>query len=429
MAQLSGTAELKTGLTGRGGAMLLRAALAQNVGTGCVFGGIGVSVLAFQDHFHTSMGMAAMGLSLAVLTMTALGPITATMLGRWGLPRVMSAGVLLSLAGYLVLAFAPSIPVALFACAGLIGPGAALFASLPPAVLAGSWFPHARGRVTGIAYLPLFSTILPVIGVSILHRYGLQGLFLSLAALHVLLLPLMLDVALPPVDPTGDAGMEMPKVEVRTGAVTGTAIFWLILVGDGLLSGTSIAGGAHLLPAVTERAISVETGAVLLSVSGAASIVGSLLAGIACDRWGSANTLGLAGLGFAGGWGLMALTGWLPALTVSASLIGLGGAAVFPPLNALSVDVFGGQALPKVLGLLGLLTIPFTFAMSPLSGWLRDVSGSYRPVFVEIVTACIVAAVIFFAIGRNVRRTDGALAHRLALSKAALAEPDPLSQP
>ena len=132
-------------------------------------------------------------------------------------------------------------------------------------------------------------------------------------------------------------------------------------------------------------------------------MVGSLLAGVACDRWGSANTLGLAGLGFATGWGLLAVMGWLPALTMSASLIGLAGAAVFPPLNALSVEIFGVEALPKVLGLLGLLTIPFTFAMSPLAGWLRDVSGSYLTVATAFVTACLTGAITFFAIGRHLK--------------------------
>lgn len=403
MAEFAAIEEPMMGLRGRAGAMLLRATLAQNVGTGCAFGGLGVSVLAFQERFHASMGWAAMGLSLTVLTMTALGPMMALLLARWGLRRVMTVGVLVSFTGYVLLAFAPSIAVALFACAVFIGPGAALFAALPPAVLAGGWFPHARGRATGIAYLPIFSTIIPVVGVGIMQRYGLAGLYLSLAALHLLLLPLTLSVEEPPLDASDEAVVDVPDVEARPGGIMGTAIFWVIMLGYGVLSGISIAGAAHLLPAVEEHGVSVEMGAVLLAISGAASIAGSLLAGIACDRWGSANTLGIAGLGFSTGWGLLAMTGWLPALTASASLIGLAGAAIFPPINALSVEVFGVEALPKVLGLLGLFTIPFTFATSPLAGWLRDVSGNYLTVSAAFVTLCLAGAAAFFAIGRHLR--------------------------
>ena len=260
MAEFAAIEEPMMGLRGRAGAMLLRATLAQNVGTGCAFGGLGVSVLAFQERFHASMGWAAMGLSLTVLTMTALGPMMALLLARWGLRRVMTVGVLVSFTGYLLLAFAPSIAVALFACAVFIGPGAALFAALPPAVLAGGWFPHARGRATGIAYLPIFSTIIPVVGVGIMQRYGLAGLYLSLAALHLLLLPLTLSVEEPPLDASDEAVVDVPDVEARPGGIMGTAIFWVIMLGYGVLSGISIAGAAHLLPAVEEHGVSVEMG-------------------------------------------------------------------------------------------------------------------------------------------------------------------------
>jgi membrane protein DedA with SNARE-associated domain len=77
--------------------------------------------------------------------------------------------------------------------------------------------------------------------------------------------------------------------------------------------------------------------------------------------------------------------------------------AIFP-LNALSVEIFGVEALPKVLGLLGLITIPFTFAMPLAAGWLYDLSGNYRPVSTAFVTACLVAAMTFFAIGRRLKR-------------------------
>lgn len=59
------------------------------------------------------------------------------------------------------------------------------------------------------------------------------------------------------------------------------------------------------------------------------------------------------------------------------------------------------DALPKVLGLLGLLTIPLTFAMSPLAGWLRDTTGNYLTVSATFVTMCLAGAATFFAISRH----------------------------
>lgn len=405
MTNDAGTNEASIEWRGRGGAMLLRATLAQNVGTGCAFGGLGVSVLALQDRFDASLGTATMGLSLTVLSMVGLGPLLAGLIARWGLRAVMSTGVLISLIGYLALAYAPTMPLALATCALLIGPGAALFAALPPAVLASGWFPHARGRVMGIAYLPVLVTVIPLLGVSIIQRYGLTSFFLSLAALHLLLLPLMLGVEDPPAEVADEpVAVDGAGVGFAGGVILGSAIFWLIVLGDGILNGTAIAGSAHMLPIVTGYGASLEMGAVLLSISGGSSILGSLLAGYACDYVGSAKTLGIASLGFAAAWALMAVTGWMPALAVSAFLMGLCGAAVFPPISALSVEVFGVEALPKVLGLLGIMTLPFTFSMSPAAGWLHDVLGSYDAAFAGVVASCLIAAATFFGLSRYLRR-------------------------
>ena len=390
------------GLRGRGGSMVLRAMLAQNVGTGCAFGGLGVSVLALQARFDASLGTAALTLALVVMTMTGLGPLLSDLIARWGLRRLMTTGVFISMLGYVALAFAPSMTFALAACALLIGPGAALFATVPPAVLAGNWYPHARGRVTGIVYLPLLVTVLPLIGVFIIQRYGLSGFFLSLAGLHLLLLPLMMGVMDPPQELLEEqyASYE-PMAGISRKVILGTGIFWLIVLGDGLLMGTTIAGSVHILPIVKEYGFSEGTGALLLSIYGAGSILGSLFAGYASDNIGSAKTLGFAALCAVFAWLLIAVTNWLPVLTVSAFLIGLYGASVFPPISALIVETFGFEGLSSALGLMGIMAVPFTTAMSPAAGWLRDTYGSYQIVYISFVASCAVATVIFFGIARK----------------------------
>ncbi|WP_197486391.1 MFS transporter [Sphingobium sp. EP60837] len=392
---------------GRGG-MLVRAMLAQNVGTGCAFGGLGISVLAMQERYHASLGTATMGLSLTVLSMTALGPMMAGLISRYGLRSVMTSGVAMSLLGYLALAFAPTMALALAACALLIGPGSALFAALPPAVLASGWYPHDRGKVMGIAYLPLLVTFLPLLGVDIIQRHGLTAFYLSIVAIHLLLLPLMLGVA----DPPEELLDEQETVASPTGSakvvILGSMLFWVIVVGDGILNGTAIAGSAHMLPVIKEYGVSLETGAMLLSSSGVASIIGSLVAGYACDRVGSATTLALSAMGFALAWTLIAITGWLPVLTVASFLIGFCGASVFPPISALVVRIFGIDALPKVLGLLGVMTLPFTFIMSAAAGWLHDLWGNYEPAFATLIATCLLAAAAFFGISRHLARMGAA---------------------
>ncbi len=342
-----------------------------------------------------------MALALVVLSMGGLGPVVAALVGRYGLRRVMCSGVVVSAAGYSLLAVAPSMTVALVACALLIGPGAALFAALPPAFLASGWFPRARGWAMGITYLPLFVTVIPMIGLEIIQRFGLTTFFLSLAATHLVLLPLLLGVAeAPDADAAEQETSELSSPDVSLAQVASGALLWWIVVGDGILNGTATAGSAHVLPIVTEYGFNEEHGAFLLSISGGASILGSLLAGYASDRLGPTRTLGLAASCFAGGWALIAVTAWMPAMALAMVLIGMAGAGVFPPLSTLVAQVYGIRALPRVLGLIGVLTIPITFAISPLAGWMRDVSGTYAGVFVALIAACSTVALIFFRMGR-----------------------------
>ena len=336
--------------------------------------------------------------------MLSLGPVVAYLISRFGLRIVMLSGALISTIGYTALAFSPSMTIALGICAVFIGPGVALLSSLPPAMLVSSWYPDARGRAMGIAYLPILTTFIPLIGIHIIQSAGLSSFYMAMAALHLMLSPIMAAVSEPPSAISVErpvAGHGSTAVTVR--AVLASGFFWLILLGDGILNGTNIAGSAHIVPVAVDYGHSQEVGALLLSVSGGASIVGSLLAGYSCDRIGAARTLSVAALGLGLSWAVIATSGWLPSLSVSAFIVGMCGAAVFPPVSALVVQVFGIDALPKTLSMLGIMALPFTFSMSPAAGWLRDAFGSYTPVAVIFVSACAIAATSFFLLSRLTR--------------------------
>ncbi len=405
--------------------MLICATLSQNVGMGCAFGGLGVSVLALQDRYDASLGVATIGLSLTVFSMLGLGPFVANLMPRFGLRAVMVCGFLTSFTGYVALAFAPSMIFALVACAALIGPGVALTASLPPAVLVSGWYPEARGRALGITYLPILVTVIPVIGVYIIKQGGLTAFYLSLALLSALMLPIVASIREAPRAAAGEhttAGHGSTPVSARN--VLGYGLFWLILFGDGILNATNIVGSAHTVPVAIDYGLTMEVGAMLLSISGGASMIGSLLAGYSCDRIGPARTLCFAGLGFALAWTMIAVTGWLPSFAVAAFIIGLSGAAVFPPVSALVVQIFGIDALPKTLSMLGIMGLPFTSAMSPAAGWLREATGDYGAVFAVLITACMIAASVFFWLSRL---TQGSCAPFRPVQAAAGAGVEPIA--
>ena len=105
------------------------------------------------------------------------------------------------------------------------------------------------------------------------------------------------------------------------------------------------------------------------------------------------------------------VTGWLPSLAMAAFLIGLCGGSVFPPISSLVVLIFGLEAFPKVLALLGIMTLPFTLVMSPAAGWLHDLAGGYPWVFVALIASCGLSAVTFLGISVHLRRSGGEHGH------------------
>lgn len=385
--------------------MLVRSFFAQNIAIGCSFGGFAVSVLAIEARYHSSRAMAEMLLALTLLSMSLLAPLAGGMIVRIGIRKTMIIGAMLSAAGYLVLAFAPTMAIVLAATALLIGPGAALFGIISASVLASGWYPQAQGRALGIANVPLFTALIPLPGLFIIERFGVGNFFLCLVGLHLLLLPLLFGVKEPPTL-IEEAGVAAPSGNHPLRMILSVALFWLIVLGSGVLNAANITNTAHIIPIAMEKGVAPAAAALLLSIGGAASIFGSILSGVLCDRIGAARTLALSGFGSAMGWAILASTTWFPVLVISAVLSGACGAAVFPPVNVLITRIFGAPALPRVLGLLSAFTLPLTFAMSPAMGWVHDIIGNYSIIVLSMITVSVLMAILFLLIGRRLDRDD-----------------------
>lgn len=385
-------------------AMAVRGFLTQNVAIGCAFGGFGVAVGTIKSDYGVSTGLASMGLALAVLTMGLASPLVARMIGKLGLRQTMLAGLVLSGLGYVVLAFAPNIYVVLAAFGLLIGVGIAMFGSFPSSVLASNWFQPNAGGALGFVNMPVLVALVPLLGVVLIKTEGLSTFFLALAGIHVLLIPVVMGVVdAPPgaataAATTGDGEGGASEVTART--ILTRPVFWAVVVGAGCLSAAGIVGISHIVAFATERGLTDADAALLLSIMGGASVIGSLAAGIVANRIGAANTLALLGALIAGGWGVMYLTSFYPLMLLATLVLGACGAGVFPAVNMVGAQVFGVGALARVLGLFTLCSLPMNFFLPPAAGVLRDHSADYNPVIVAIIILALVIMGLFLIVSR-----------------------------
>jgi MFS family permease len=399
------------GRAGHGRMMVARAFLAQNVAVGCAFGGFGVSVLPLQQLYGASTGTTTLSLALCVLVLGLVSPLIGALIGRIGLRWTMTIGTVISGAGYALLAIAPSMPVVLLLYALPIGVGLAMFGPFPASVLASNWYRRNPGTALGIANTPLFVALLPMVGLIVIRDHGLAAFYLTLAALHVALLPVMLGVS----DAPAEAGQQSAHGHGHGGGAMMSArallrrpAFWVISLGAGYLSAVGITAVSHLVAFVAERGVAASEAAGLLSIMGGAAVIGSLVIGFLCGRLGAPFSLGLIAAGLALSWMALLSTTSFPLMALASLMLGAGGAGVFPAVNMLSARLFGQDSLPRVIGLFGVVTLPLTFFLPPLAGVLRDIIGGYGPVAMILICGCVIIALLFFGMARIGRRVQAA---------------------
>ncbi len=385
-------------------AMAVRAFLCQNVAVGCAFGGFGVAVGDIKSRYGVSTGLASMGLALAVLTMGLASPLVARMIDKLGLRQTMLAGLVLSGLGYVALAFAPNIYVVLAAFGLLIGVGIAMFGSFPSSVLASNWFQPNAGGALGFVNMPVLVALVPLLGVALIKTEGLPTFFLALAGMHLLLVPVVMGVVDAPAGAaTGATAADHGNNgdgEVTARTILTRPVFWAVVVGAGCLSAAGIVGISHIVAFATERGMADTDAALLLSIMGGASVIGSLLAGIVANRIGAANTLALLGALIAGGWAVMYMTSFYPLMLMATLVLGACGAGVFPAVNMVGAQVFGVGALARVIGLFTLCSLPMNFFLPPAAGVLRDHSVNYNPVIVVMIVVALAIMALFLVVAR-----------------------------
>jgi len=378
--------------------MLLRAFVAQNCAVGCAYGGFGVSILPLQDRFDANRATVSAGLSLVVLTTALTGPLVASLARRFGLRSIMVAGALLCCAGYALLSVAWDMAIVLAAYALLIGPGLGLSGTLAASFLASGWFPEARGRAIGLTTMPVVLAAAPMAGLALIQNFGLSGLYLASAGLHLLTVPLLLGVREAPIAPVAAGDIH------RDGPARGLLshpLFWFAMVGAGLLNATGIVGSVHMVAVSVERGLPMAQAALLASLMGGASVLGAVAIGWLCDHLGGARALAVVAGGFALGWTIIGLTGSLLPMTLAILLIGVSGPGVFPSVSLLFAHSFGPAAMARAVALFGMFSVPLTFFLPPAAGWLHDMAGDYRPVMAAIVCTCSAVAMLFALIARH----------------------------
>jgi MFS family permease len=346
--------------------------------------------------------------SLHNLVMGLVGTGVDALMQRVGEGPVMLAGAVI-LGGGVALAATAGSALGLLLWFGVVaGVGAGLLGSVAQLVILSRWFPTARGAVNGVASsgMGLGIFLFAPAAALLVDRVGWRGAMATLGlGAGLLLLPAVaLTPRLPAAPPAG--GRSVPDREPGLRATVATLRFWCFAAAFFFTPVSNFMVTTHQVAHIVEAGFDPRRAAAAFGAVGLLSAVGRVVFGTLSDRWGRVPTALASYVSTASGTLALLLLGpdmpgWL--LWAYVVPFGLTLGARGPIVAALTADVYRGRSFGTVLGII-------TFgnrlgsAIGPwLGGAIYDLTGSYRYAFVTSIVALGLAAVSFWAAGRDPR--------------------------
>jgi sugar phosphate permease len=386
----------------------------------------GVLIDPLHMEFGWSHGEISSAVSVNLVLNGVISPFAAALMERFGMRRVVTAGLLLVAAGSGLTVFvdAPWQLVLLWGVCIGVGTGATALAFV--ATVTGRWFVSHRGLVSGVltaaqsagglVFLPVMASLATTVG------WRPASLVVTVGALIVVPVVLFVlrdrpsdvgTVALgaPLPDPTDDAPAPAPVATpgavrhalavLRDAARTGP--FWF-LAGSFAICGATTVGlvNTHFVPAAHDHGMPETTAAGLLAVVGVFDVAGTVASGWFTDRIDPRRLL--IAYYLLRGASLVLLPMLLgpaatPPIWAFVIFYGLDWVATVPPTVALAREHYGDRA-PVVFGWIFASHQVGSAIAAVGAGVLRDTTGSYTSAWLAAGGLCAVAAVLSLSVPR-----------------------------
>jgi cyanate permease len=267
------------------------------------------------------------------------------------------------------------------------------------------WFERKRGRALGIAAIgPMAGglTLAPLIGV-LVESFGWRTSLRCFSVGVMVVIPFVWTVIRNrPEDlgqlPDGESGHGAEAAAAQGGVVwtTGQILsarnFWALALGVGIVFGLGGGWNANAPKYAGDLGYSISQAGYLLAVGAGMGIPGTVLFGVLADRLNNRSLLwtaiALQIAAFAALWSGPGLAGLFGAF----ALFGFSAGALLPLYASLIGRLFGPLSFGHVMGLAGLVMLPFGATGPPLAGLLRQVSGSYASTLLLFMASFVVAA-------------------------------------
>lgn len=378
--------------------------VALNGATGLTLGSFGVLMPALQSRLQSSAATTSLGLSLLLLSMSALAPFMGALIARSSIRATMFSGSLLLSIGLLIVALTDHVGVYLAAFGVLIGPGVCLLGLIPSTTLVSNWFDAGRARALGFVTMPFGVLVVPPLIALFNRHWGVKDSFLLLACCALVIgMFSLLGTDRPRIAPAPICAGTTPHATttpVLLAIPFSRSSFVLHCLGLGLLTLPGTMALVHTIPIAGAVGVSPQGGALLLSLQAGAGVAGALGFGVIADKLGPRKALLIDALIHAAAWLVLLCAANLsapPFLLFACTSFVIGGCTggVIGLFSAKLTQSFGRARFARLFGLASTIAIPFTFGAAPLAGLLADLTGSYTAPIAFNIAVLLAGAALF----------------------------------
>ena len=353
----------------------------------------------FFKHFEAEYGWSRTLLSACISFASVVSGVFAFYGGklsdRFGPAPVLAVAGVMGGASFILLAMI-SAPWQLFVFFGLLyGLGMSTHDVATLSTIA-RLFQKRRGIMTGVVKVGTASgqIVMPLIAAFLIATYDWKTALVMLGSGGMVVL---LIAALLMKRPTGATAVTSQQTEAGGMAFAEarrTPTFWMICIIQFCFFCSLMTIPLHIVVHGMDLGLSAAPAAALLSVSGAASIIGRLSVGGLIDRFGGKRSLVFCFLPLLVGLGLFLVISVPEMLFVGIAIYGVGHGGFFTVMSPTIAQYFGLKAHGSIFGFV-LFCGMFGGALGPvLTGWIFDAYGSYTMAFMSLGTLGAIGLVL-----------------------------------
>jgi MFS family permease len=378
----------------------------------------GVLIKPLEAEFGWDRASISLAVAISILTFGLGGPVSGSLVDRFGPRRVILGGMLVVGVGLLPLLVLTELWQFHLFWGLAVGVGTGAVGNVLGATVAHRWFVRHRGMVIGLfgaassagqlAFLPAMMALTVSSG----WRTAIGLVALASLAVLVPVLILMRDrpesVGLRALGDDGSAASAGQSADNRRTPLRQalrTTDFWL-LAGSFFICGYTSNGlvGTHLIPHAIEHGFTEVAAASAVGLMGMMNVVGTLASGWLSDRYDNRKLLaayyGFRSLSLAA----LPLILEFPQLLLFAIVYGLDWIATVPPTANLTAKRFGRASLGTLYGWIFFAHMLGAAIAAYIGGFFRGIVGDYHGVFISAALLGFVAVALSLRITPEVAR-------------------------